>query len=206
MAVISVNAAADTRQGIDATRLQPTIEETLNAVTNIQLHRYNTDTLQDMQQSLARWTQVLSTPQRPVQTYFVRLSFDDVPDAAVAPLPERNPHQPGPERRAGGPAHRRRACSCCAATPSSSGLVASLDGQLAPRRLRRTQHLPPARRAEGRLPAFRRSAAPRPSALGPATAPAAAPWRWWWRCRPARWRGCSAARRRSRRLPATRSL
>jgi NTE family protein len=80
LAVISVNAAADKPQGIDATRLQPTIEETLSAVTNIQIHRYNTDTLQDMQQSLVRWAQVLSTPQRPVKTYFVQLSFANVPD------------------------------------------------------------------------------------------------------------------------------
>ncbi len=80
IAVIAVNAAASTRQGIDARVLQPTIEQTLNAVTNIQLYRYNTDTLQDMQQAMTRWAQQLSTPQQPVQSYFVRLSFDDVPD------------------------------------------------------------------------------------------------------------------------------
>ena len=40
IAVVAVNAAASTRQGIDASVLQPTIEQTLNAVTNIQLHRY----------------------------------------------------------------------------------------------------------------------------------------------------------------------
>ena len=60
--------------------LQPTIEQTLNAVTNIQLYRYNTDTLQQMQQSLQRWAKVLSTPERPVQGYFIRLSFEDVAD------------------------------------------------------------------------------------------------------------------------------
>lgn len=80
IAVISVNAAASTRQGIDASVLQPTVEQTLNAVTNIQLHRYNTDTLQDMQQGMERWTQQLSTPQQPVQSFFIRLSFEDVPD------------------------------------------------------------------------------------------------------------------------------
>ena len=80
IAVIAVNASADTRQGIDASLLQPTIEQTLNAVTNIQLHRYNTDTLQDTQQSLQRWSQQLSTPEGPVQPFFVRLSFHDVPD------------------------------------------------------------------------------------------------------------------------------
>ncbi len=80
IAVIAVNASADPRQGIDASRLQPTIEQTLNAVTSIQLQRYNTDTLQDMQQSLQRWSKLLSTPQRPVHGYFIRLSFEDVPD------------------------------------------------------------------------------------------------------------------------------
>jgi len=80
IAVIAVNAAADTRQGIDAGQLQPTIEQTLNAVTSIQLYRYNADTLQDMQLSMARWAKALSTPQRPVQSYFIRLSFEDVPD------------------------------------------------------------------------------------------------------------------------------
>ena len=80
IAVISVNAAAGTRQGIDDSVQQPTIEQTLNAVTNVQLYRYNTDTLQDMQQGLARWTQQLSTPQRPVDAFFICLSFEDVPD------------------------------------------------------------------------------------------------------------------------------
>jgi NTE family protein len=80
IAVIAVNAAADTRQGIDATQLQPTIEQTLNAVTSIQLYRYNADTLQDMQLSMARWAQELSTQQRSVQSFFIRLSFEDVPD------------------------------------------------------------------------------------------------------------------------------
>jgi NTE family protein len=80
IAVIAVNASTDPRQGIDASPKQPGIEQTLNAVTNIQLHRYNTDTLQLMQQSLERWSQVLSTPQRPVQGYFIRLSFEEVSD------------------------------------------------------------------------------------------------------------------------------
>ena len=80
IAVIAVNAAADTHQGIDASRLQPTIEETLNAVTSIQLYRYNADTLQDMQLSMARWAKELSTSQHPVQSYFIRLSFEEVPD------------------------------------------------------------------------------------------------------------------------------
>ncbi len=81
MAIISLNASADTPQGIGATREAPGIEATLNAVTNIQLHRYNVATLQQTQQSLLRWASQLSTPERPVSPYFIPLSFEDVPDA-----------------------------------------------------------------------------------------------------------------------------
>jgi NTE family protein len=80
IAIISVNAAADTPLGIGATRQAPSIENTLDAVTNIQLHRYNVATVQQMHQSLSRWTGELSTPGRPVTPYFIRLSFEDVPD------------------------------------------------------------------------------------------------------------------------------
>jgi NTE family protein len=83
IAVISVNAAADTPQGIGASNEQPGLEATLNAVTNIQLHRYNVATLEQTQQSLDRWTRELSTPTRPVTSYFIRLSFEDVPDAPL---------------------------------------------------------------------------------------------------------------------------
>lgn len=83
IAIISVNASADTPMGIGATRDSPSIENTLNAVTNIQLHRYNVATLQQMQQSLERWAGQLSTPVRPVSPYFIQLSFEGVPDGPL---------------------------------------------------------------------------------------------------------------------------
>jgi NTE family protein len=83
IAFISVNAAADTPQGIGDSSLAPTLHETLNAVTNIQLHRYNVATLEQTQQSLERWTRELSTPARPVTPYFIRMSFEDVSDAPL---------------------------------------------------------------------------------------------------------------------------
>jgi NTE family protein len=83
IAVISVNASADTPLGIGATSRAPSIEDTLNAVTNIQLHRYNVATLQQTQQSLERWASQLSTPERPVSQYFIRLSFEDVPEGPL---------------------------------------------------------------------------------------------------------------------------
>ena len=83
IAIISVNASADTPQGIGATSRAPSIEATLNSVTNIQLHRYNVATLQQTQQSVERWARELSTPERPVSPYFIRLSFEDVADTPL---------------------------------------------------------------------------------------------------------------------------
>ena len=83
IAFISVNAAADTPLGIGASARAPSIEDTLNAVTNIQLHRYNVATLEQMQQSVENWAKQLSTPERAVAPYFIRLSFESVPDGPL---------------------------------------------------------------------------------------------------------------------------
>ncbi len=84
--VISVNASANAPLGIGASARQPTIEETLEAVSNIQMHRYNVATLQQTQQSVERWARTLSTPERKVSPYFIRLSFEDVPEAPLRRL------------------------------------------------------------------------------------------------------------------------
>lgn len=83
VAIISVNAAADQPAGIGETSRAPSFEQTMNAVTNVQLHRYNVATLQQTRHDLDRWTRELSTPDRPVSSYFVQLSFEDVPDVPL---------------------------------------------------------------------------------------------------------------------------
>jgi NTE family protein len=80
IAIISVNAAAEAPVGIGETNQAPSLEHTMHAVTDAQLHRYNVATLRQTQQSLERWTRELSTPDRPVSSYFIELSFEDVPD------------------------------------------------------------------------------------------------------------------------------
>ncbi|MDM0066092.1 patatin-like phospholipase family protein [Variovorax sp. J31P207] len=91
IAIISVNAAADTPAGIGESNRAPSVEQTMSAVTNVQLHRYNVSTLQQTQQGLERWTRELSTPERPVTSYFVRLSFEDVPDLPLRRFLNRIP-------------------------------------------------------------------------------------------------------------------
>ncbi|MDN8614396.1 patatin-like phospholipase family protein [Variovorax ginsengisoli] len=91
IAIISVNAAADTPAGIGESNRAPSFEQTMNAVTNVQLDRYNVSTLQQTQQGLERWTRELSTPERPVTSYFVRLSFEDVPNLPLRRFLNRIP-------------------------------------------------------------------------------------------------------------------
>ena len=52
--------------------------ETIGAMSSVQLHRYNDATLELFQNSMQRWSEELSTPDRPVTPYFVQLGFGDI--------------------------------------------------------------------------------------------------------------------------------
>jgi NTE family protein len=77
-AVISVNASTDPEPAMDKTNRQPSIAETIGSMSSVQLHRYNDATINLMQQSMTKWTQALSTPARPITSYFVNLGFTDI--------------------------------------------------------------------------------------------------------------------------------
>ena len=77
-AVISVNASTDPQPAMDMSNKQPSVAETIGAMSNVQLHRYNKATLELMERSMQRWTKMLSTAERPVTPYFVQLGFVDV--------------------------------------------------------------------------------------------------------------------------------
>ncbi|MGB5614367.1 MAG: hypothetical protein WBM67_17105, partial [Sedimenticolaceae bacterium] len=79
MVVISVNASTQVEPEMDKSNKQPSLGETMGAVTSIQLHRYNTATLSLMNNSLKRWAQALSTPARQVTPHFIQLAFADLP-------------------------------------------------------------------------------------------------------------------------------
>ena len=78
--VISVNASTDPVPAMDKTNKQPSIGETIGAMSSVQLHRYNDATLELMQQSITQWAQAMSTPDQPVSAHFVRLGFTDIED------------------------------------------------------------------------------------------------------------------------------
>jgi NTE family protein len=76
--IISVNASTDPEPEMDASNEQPSLMETVNAMSDVQLHRYNAATLQLMKESVTRWAKELSTPKRPVTPYLVETSFRDI--------------------------------------------------------------------------------------------------------------------------------
>ncbi len=79
--VISVNASTNVGTAIDAVTSPPTLEQTINAVSDIQLHRYNAATLALMDESIKRWAGELKTPQRPVHPYFAHIDFRGIQQA-----------------------------------------------------------------------------------------------------------------------------
>jgi hypothetical protein len=63
---------------MDETNRQPSLEETVAAVTDAQLHRYNAATLALMDESVQRWARDLSALGAPVKPHFVQVRFQDV--------------------------------------------------------------------------------------------------------------------------------
>jgi hypothetical protein len=50
---------------------QPSLKETIDSVTDVQRHRYNTATLDLLKVVQARLSEELSTPDRPITSHFV---------------------------------------------------------------------------------------------------------------------------------------
>jgi NTE family protein len=76
--VISVNASTDPEPEMNQTNKKPSLGETIGSMSSVQLHRYNDATLEIMRRSLNKWTQEMSTPDRPSTPYFVKLGFIDI--------------------------------------------------------------------------------------------------------------------------------
>jgi len=75
---IVVNAATEPELSMDRSDQPPSLLETIQAMNDIQVHRYSIDTIDLTKQSLAQWAKALSTPGRPVTAYFIQLSFRDL--------------------------------------------------------------------------------------------------------------------------------
>jgi NTE family protein len=78
LVVISVDASTDPEPKMDRSNRLPSLGETVSAVTDVQLHRYNAATLELMDKSIQRWARELSEPGGQVRPYFIRVAFRDI--------------------------------------------------------------------------------------------------------------------------------
>lgn len=76
--LITVNASTNAEQQMDLSNRRPSLEETVNAMSDIQLHRYNSATIALMKKSINEWAEQLSTPELPVKTYFIEVSLEEI--------------------------------------------------------------------------------------------------------------------------------
>ena len=81
LVLISVDAATDPRSSMDQSTKQPSIAQSISAVGNVQLLRYSSDTIALIEESLKRWAGEISSPQHPVEPYFVLLDFNGIQDS-----------------------------------------------------------------------------------------------------------------------------
>ena len=76
--VLVVNASTTTVTDIGISTVMPSFADILNAVTDIQLHRYNLESNSLLKKELKEWTKTVSGPDGSIKPYFIELSVEDV--------------------------------------------------------------------------------------------------------------------------------
>ena len=77
--VISVNASTSPQYRMESTNRVPSLEETINAMSDTQLHRSNASTLEQFATAMQRWSEELSDEHSQVSHYLVRIDFNSIP-------------------------------------------------------------------------------------------------------------------------------
>ncbi len=76
--VLSVNASTEEHTDMNKSAKQPSMIASMNAMTNIQLHRYNAATLDSVRNGLKSWAAEISIPDHEIKTYFIDVGFEEV--------------------------------------------------------------------------------------------------------------------------------
>ena len=76
--MIVVDASTSPDFEMEGSTKEPTIRETLSAMTDIQLHRFNDASKSLFERTMERWATILSTEDVKMSTYFVDINLQDV--------------------------------------------------------------------------------------------------------------------------------
>ena len=77
--LISVDASTNPELTMDSTHRHPSMSETVSAMSNVQLHRYNVATSELLKSKLQQWAEQISSPEHRVEPYFIKFGFKDLP-------------------------------------------------------------------------------------------------------------------------------
>ena len=78
--VLLVNAQTRPSQPMEQSSDEPPVTEVINAVTDAQLQRYNTETLVLVEKGVRQWAADLSKHGREIRPYFIVVDFDGIED------------------------------------------------------------------------------------------------------------------------------
>ena len=78
--VLLVNAQTKPENPMELSADEPPVAEVLNAVSDAQLQRYNTESLILVRNELKEWVAALSTPDRQIKSYFIQVNFESIHD------------------------------------------------------------------------------------------------------------------------------
>ncbi len=78
--VISVDASTSPVYAMGETNKQPSMKESMSAMSGVQLHRYNAASIDLVKSAIYRWADDLSTPESPLTPYFIEVSFSAIED------------------------------------------------------------------------------------------------------------------------------
>ena len=81
LVVVSVNASTSPQYQMESTNRVPSLEETINAMSDTQLHRTNTSTLEQFAAAMQRWSNELSSNDFKVNQYLVEIDFNRITQA-----------------------------------------------------------------------------------------------------------------------------
>ena len=83
---LPVNASTEYKF-MDKTTGQPSMLAAMNVMTDVQLHRYYSATVDQTKESPDTWAAQVSTPEHPVTSYFIQVSFKN-PTTAIKAVSE----------------------------------------------------------------------------------------------------------------------
>ena len=78
--VLLVNAQTKPENPMGLSEEEPPVVEVLNAVSDAQLQRYNTESLILVENELKKWATAFSTPDRQIKSYFIQVDFESIHD------------------------------------------------------------------------------------------------------------------------------